>query len=206
MLIDWHNCQRCDLHKSRKGSVKMCTNSNGKIMLILSESIPEDDRRKVFLEKVLENASESSVDSYDLAIVEVVGCDTDRSVSSLNNPFKDTTGLKPKEIGVCKARIHHLIDQVDPHLIIVSGAAAARSVGLISGLTKMFNTQEIREVEIPGHLMKVPRMVAAIPTLNWLANNFSRDPEGSTATVVRLFRKAIDYSKLRDQVIGDKNV
>ncbi len=183
----------------------MCTNNNGKIMLILSESIPDDDRRKVFIEKVLENASESSLDSFDLAIVEVVGCDTGRGTANLSNPFKDTTGLKPKEIGVCKPRIHHLIDQVDPHLIIVSGAAAARSIGIVSGLKKMFETQEVREVEIPGHLIKIPRMVSAIPTINWLANNFSRDPEGPTANLVQLVRKIIDYSSLRDRLIGDKN-
>jgi len=202
MLTNWSDCERCILAKSRVGDVRMWSNENGRIMLILSESFDLEDRRKVFLEKVLENASEGKIDSFDLCITEVVGCNTNRGTANLNNAFKDTTQLKPKEIGACKPRLHHIIDTIDPDIIIVSGAAAARSIGIVSGLLKMFNTKEIREVEIPGHIIKVPRMVAAVPTFNWLANNFSRDPEGPTATVVQLFRKIIEYSNLKKELLG----
>lgn len=206
MLTSWLKCERCELSKKRKGEVRLSSNDNGKIMLILSESFDSNDRRHNFLQKVMESASESKLDSFDLAIVETVGCETGRSTTDMNIPFKDEVELTVQQIGACKERVNYLIDKVDPHIIIASGSPAARSLGITAGLTKMFNTKEVREVEIPGHLIKVPRMVAVVPTFNWLANNFSRDPEGPTALTVQLFRKCIDYSKLIDQVIGDKNV
>lgn len=205
MLTDWSNCARCNLGNKRTGNVKLASNNKGRVMLILSEILEKEDRRWNFLEKILDNASEGKLDSWDLSIVDVVGCVTPRKAGKFSHPFKDTTDLTTTQIGACKERIYHIIDTVDPNVIIISGPAAARSLGIISGLRKMFETEELREVDIKGHLVKVPRMVGAVPTFNWLVNNFSRDPDGSTANTVRLFRKAIQYSNLTEEKIGGQS-
>lgn len=183
----------------------MESNTSSKIMLLLSEDIEDGDRRRVFLERVLDNASEGSMDSYDICIVCVVGCSFKRNSKLLNNPFKDACNLSTTELRACKDRVLYIIDKVDPHIIIASGVPASKMLGIKSGFLKMFNTKEIREVPIQGHLIKINRPVMNIPTFNWLSQNFSRDPEGPTANAVHSFRKAIEYSNIFKDIIGENN-
>ena len=201
MQTNWNDCSRCVLFKKRVGQVKGVYNEQGRILLILSE--PSNEMSARFLDKAIANASDNKMDSHDLAITEVVGCSFERT-NQKNFPFKGMCSIPSVAITTCRERALYLIDKVDPHIIIASGLPAAKIIGIKSGSLTQFNNREIKEVQVKGHLIKIPRMVMVIPTLSWLIKNFTRDPEGPTAHCVNIFRKAIEYSELRQETIGDR--
>lgn len=209
MQKNWSNCQKCELANNRKLPIEPTMEKTGiGIMLLLSEDRYSKEATS-FFKKVLHNASEDKIASFDFTTVNVVGCPRGSwsfTRKEENTPFKSMCGLSQKQVSSCRDRVLHLIDKTDPDIIIAVGLPAAKSIGVTSGHTKFFNSETPRELEIRGHLVKIPRVVMLIPTLLWLSCNISMDEDGPTAKAVRTLRTAINYYNLKKDLIGDKDV
>lgn len=207
MQTNWSNCQKCELANNRKAQTEPTMGKAGiGIMLLLSEDKYSKEATS-FFKKVLDNASEEKIGSFDFTTANVVGCPRSQNNRRLERaPFKDMCGLTSKQISSCRDRVLSIIDRMDPDIIIAVGLPAAKSIGVISGHTKFFNSEAPREIEIRGHLTKIPRVVMLLPTLAWLSSNISMDDDGPTAKAVRTLRTAINYYNLKKDLIGDKNV
>jgi uracil-DNA glycosylase family 4 len=190
----WSNCQGCLLHQDRRSVVFGYGNPDAQILVVGEAPGMNEDREGVpfvgqagtLLDQLLASVSVDPT-LIEFALEEKFPPVEVRSILLHYIYYTNVVACRPPENRdpataeqeICRARLHEIIYQVDPVLVISFGRISAEAL-LGKKCPVISNRGLIRDIEVPGRTGPViyPMMVALHPSYLLRINDFLQGAEG----------------------------
>lgn len=172
--LEWLECQRCPLCKTRTNTVIGYGNPNAKIVFIgEGPGATEDIKGRPFVGKAggvfNEFLYQLGVDYEEIFVDNVVAC----RPFVIENDKKVDRHPNPEEVRACLPRVHRMIYDIDPVLIVLMGNTAFHSlVDHKALITKARGG--VYDVVVPG--VELPVTYSAVATFH--PSFLARNPRG----------------------------
>jgi len=201
---DWKECDRCDLATLRPaGGIVFGGGVVPADYLIIGQHPSEDDESTgyafseeawAYLNKVMEVVG---IDPDNTFKTHVLGCRPKVILPATETEEEQISERKPdkEEINACRPRLHQIIYQVDPRIIITMGLLPLQVLATTgTRIRKISDAQkQLYVTQIQGQTEKITYPIMAALGIDTILGNPSGAAHGPDAITLNTFQRAAQY-------------